>query len=220
MVGTWRQQGSGTLTTDGGGVAECIRKPEPVHVPTPDCSGQPVQSYGGGGGTIDAGIYPDGIVVHGSNTVLHLNRGLYCLDGDLLMNGGVITGEGVTFYMRRGSVQLGGSTSVSLSASDGYGLKINGTEWSGMLILMPYENDGEVHIGGGSGSEYVGTIYAPGPRTPATQDKCIIEGSGTTLGLSSNIICYTIKVAGTADVTINYRDDQNWHSPPIIELSQ
>ena len=126
-------------------------------------------------------------------------------------------------YMHRGDFILGGNTSVNLMAVAQGGTSIidgAGEEWSGMLLFMPYENAGEVRIGGGSDSNYSGTIYAPGPRKTSGQDKCLIEGNGTSLGLRSNIICDTIKVVGTAELTIDYLEDENFRMPATIELAQ
>jgi hypothetical protein len=221
--GSWDQTGaSGTIITDGP-INQCQTPKDMPHLPIPDCSNPalfPSQSYTGQA-TISQGIYKDGIVVTGNKTKLHLNPGIYCLDSDLSMNGGEITGDGVMIYMRKGSFQLGGNTSVNLMAAGGTSLKDSaGVEWSGMLVYMPADNLGEVHIGGGANSRYSGTIYAPGPRPTEGQDKCIIEGNAGSIGLSSNIICYSIKITGKANVNINYQEEVNFHMPPTIELAQ
>lgn len=165
------------------------------------------------------GYYADGIRVTGRRTAVQLAPGMYCLDDDLTVNGGSFTGDGVFIYMRGGSVNLAGNAYINLKKAEVM-LDAQGNNFGGFLFFMPFNNDGVVHLGGGSDSEYSGTIFAPGPRTPASQDKCIIEGSGTSLGFQSNIICYTIKIVGTANVTIDYQEEQNHQMPPFIELAQ
>jgi hypothetical protein len=176
---------------------------------------------------LSPGNYANGIIVSGSKEVLHLNPGLYCLDKDLSLNGGVITGKGVMFYMRGGSVQLTGGVSVDLQAvTDSQSAPVFGAvgdptfQWGGMLIYMPFDNTGEVSIGGNSGSRYTGTIYAPGPRQTAGQDKCIVSGSGTSLGLNSSIICDSVRVEGSSNLTINYDQAMNFHMPAVMDMSQ
>jgi hypothetical protein len=228
--GTWRDVGNGKLIVDGvvtedDGVKQCQPARALPVVQTPYCGGES-KEYTGGNATLDPGNYDEGIIVHGRNTILHLNPGLYCLNGDFLMNGGELHGDRVLIVMSGGSFQFGGNTSVNIAGLLGdlndpvYPNLKDLTVWAGYFIIMPEDNDGEVHIGGGSGSRYAGTIYAPGPRTPSTQDKCVIEGSGTSIGLDASVICYSIKITGTADVEIHYRDDSNAQSPASLSLMQ
>lgn len=222
--GEWNVQGTGNLIA--ASEPETCRTPQEMpFIPEPDC-GNHYESFSEPKGkdakdtdiSIYPGIYSHGITVSGAN--VHLEPGMYCLDGDLRVTGGNFTGDGVFIYMRHGSVDLLGNAYINLKKAevmpDASGLH----DFGGFLILMPYDNDGKVHLGGGSDSEYSGTIFAPGPRTPASQDKCIIEGNGTSLGFQSNIICYTIKITGKANVTIDYQEEQNHRMPPFIELAQ
>ncbi len=220
-AGEWDLNGSGELITES--EPETCRAPQDLpFVPEADCTVSedlPAQSYGGGSRTIYPGYYADGIRVTGNRTNVQLAPGMYCLDDDLTVNGGTFTGDGVFIYMRGGSVNLAGNAYINLKKAEVM-LDAQGNNFGGFLFYMPFNNDGVVHLGGGSDSEYSGTIFAPGPRTPASQDKCILEGSGTSLGFQSNIICYTIKIVGTANVTIDYLEEQNHQMPPFIELAQ
>ncbi len=219
--GDWDVNGSGTLITDTPPETCALPKDQPF-VPEPNCGDDNpanYRSYSGGNATLQPGIYTNQIKVTGKKTKVQLAPGLYCLDGGLSVTGGNFTGDGVFFYIRGGSFDTVGDAYINLkkgSVEDAIGDHY----WDGFLIYMPYENDGEIHLGGGSTSEYSGTIYAPGPRPTEGQDKCIMEGNGTSLGLQSNVICYTIKIVGKANVTIDYQEDQNHQMPPFIELAQ
>lgn len=208
-------------------VNECAAVQPVDLLPEPPCGANaapPTLSADGRTKIYSPGTYPNGIKITGSGDKIHLNPGLYCLDSDISMIGGSITGNGVMFYMRGGSFNLGGSTIVTLQAiTDLHGTadgKQPDFQWGGMLIYMPYANQGEVHIGGGSSSFYAGTIFAPGPRQTEGQDKCVIEGSGTTIGLAASVICYTVKITGSASVNINYDPKYNFQFPADLNLSQ
>jgi hypothetical protein len=189
----------------------------------PDCSHLTNQTYTGGNATLSPGIYPDGIKISGKNTKVTLTKGMYCLDGGtnggLIVTGGDLSGYGVLIVIREGSVQLGGQGAIRLAApktiKDGLG-----KQWGGMLFFMPYANTGIVHISGGAGTVFYGTIYAPGPASPASQDKCVVEGTSAPYSVNSSIYCYSVKIGGTADVVVDYKQNQNFQMAGSIELSQ
>jgi hypothetical protein len=84
---------------------------------------------------------------------------------------------------------------------------------------MPYNNGGTINIGGGGGSDYTGTILAPGPSSNGSP-KCDIYGTSGTIGVSSNVICDSVKVHGTANFDISFRPEANYRVPPMVDLSQ
>ena len=96
----------------------------------------------------------------------------------------------------------------------------NGDNYGGYLIFMDMANHNGVDMAGSNGTFYHGTIYAPGPRDPASQEKCNIGGSNSSMALHSNIVCYSIGIAGNANVVITYRPEENYRMPPMVELTQ
>jgi hypothetical protein len=212
---------------------------------TPSCAGLPsisesdyeIEKGKGGAGdkiTLSPGIYTKGIKITGSKTVVTMNPGMYCLDGDLSITAGSLNGQNVMFVMRPNSsinIQTDGPVSLSAPADDGVE-PLTATEcipddsiytgycWSGFLVYMPYENTGLIAFAGGNTSTYTGTIYAPGPPVPSSQPKCKITGNAENISINSSIICYTVQVGGTGNIDIKYLKDANAQSPAIVELSK
>lgn len=186
-------------------------------VPLPDCSHLSNRSQPSDSSTpMHEGIYSD-ITIH--NGAWTMEPGMYCLNGDFTVNGGSLNGDGVIIVMNHGSVSLGGNADVSLKRPNDY---VDGANrhWGGMLIYMPENNHGGVDLSGNNGTSYMGTIYAPGPRTPISQEKCNIGGANTSIGVSAAVICSTVGVAGNSDVTIFYEEEENYRMPPTVELTQ
>lgn len=193
-------------------------------LPTPDCSHLPTQSYSGGDATLNPGIYPNGIKISGNNTKVTLNKGMYCLDGGtnggLIVDGGMLTGYGVLIVIRQGDVSLSGQATIALAAAKNVKDAL-GRQWGGMLFFMPLSNSGTLSITGGSSDTiFYGTIYAPGAPNPVTNDKCKFEGSGAVLSVNSSIYCYSIKIGGTKNVVVDYKQNQNYQMAGAIDLSQ
>jgi hypothetical protein len=192
-------------------------------IPNPDCTGLPfrgnVNLVGAGGGTttIDPGVY-EYIKVGGSSHLV-LNPGMYCITGNgFTGNGGDVDGNGVMFYMIGGDFDLGGNAKVRMYASTN--MIVAGTQWAGMLVYMPVENTGMVKLTGSAGSKYRGTIYAPGPRNPSTKPKCVIEGTAGEIGIASQLICFSIKLTGNANINLKYNASQNYSYPASIGLQE
>jgi Flp pilus assembly protein TadG len=214
-VGGWSQHDAGTVTADEGVQTGVDSQPLPP-VPTPDCTGLPTRSYGGGDETLEPGFYPDRI--HVTNQDVVLSPGLYCIDDDVIFTGGSITGVGVTLYIISGDYHLSGNADVNLTAPTDL-TDASGNQWAGMLVYMDPSNSGTVELSGNTGSRYNGTIYAPDPASPSSKAKCTITGNADFV-LNSQVICYSVKVTGNSDVTINYDAANNFHMPPLIELVQ
>jgi hypothetical protein len=121
-------------------------------------------------------------------------------------------------YMISGNFSLAGNTDVALQAATDL-TDASGNQWGGMLLFFDDNNTGEVAISGNSGSRYNGTIYAGGPASPASKDKCTITGN-TDFVINGQVICYSTKLTGTSDVIINFVAKDNYHMPPLIELVQ
>ena len=222
VVGTFDEGGSGSVTpSPQTGVPH-----DPLRsVPRPDCSDFTEDK---GAVRINAGeivsLVPgryESITFSTPDSVVKLSPGMYCIYGDKGFSGnggnvvvdGPADGPGVMIYLQRGPFNLGGSTVVNLFAEPTENVLIDpsGNDWKGMLIYVDPENDSEVKITGNSGSNYSGTIFAP-------SSDCIIEGTGDSIGLISQVICYTVKITGTAEVNITYDESLGYDVPAAIDL--
>ena len=121
--------------------------------------------------------------------------------------------------MEHGDFTLSGNTFVYLRTSTNL-LDSAGQQWAGMLLYVDPANTGLVNISGTSDSSYTGTIYAPSPAQPSSQHKCTITGNGENIGLNSQVICNTVKIDGDSHLFIRYREEENYHLPPTVELVQ
>jgi Flp pilus assembly protein TadG len=220
LSGTWRSQGSGVINS----TVNTCEPQEPVPpVPTPDCSYLPVvtEDTYRGEQTLMPGQYIHGIKVTGNDADIHFTPGLYCLSDDMSMNNGNVTGRGVMFYMANGSFSVSGGTIANLEYPTSLpDHSLEGWNWAGMLIYMPKDNTGQVAIGGGSGAIYSGTIFAPGLPPNGGTYKCDIGGSGTSLNVDSSIICWNLKIHGSATFTLNYDQNRNQQLPASLDLEQ
>jgi hypothetical protein len=220
VVGTFDEGGSGSVSPP----PEEKAPPDPLRsVPRPDCDGLDEkgarQINAGEEVTLLPGNY-ESITFSTPDSRVTLTPGMYCIYGDkgFSGNGGeVSTGQplngvtGVMIYLLRGPFDLGGNTVVDLSAEPDKLLDHSGADWKGMLIYADPENNSDVKITGTSESYYSGMIFAP-------SSDCVIQGTGDSIGLSSQLICYSVKVAGTAKVDIIY-DDSSWFDvPAAIDL--
>jgi hypothetical protein len=214
VVGTFDSGGSGSVSPppDEGVPHEDVRIP-----PIPDCSGLPergnVKINAGEAKTLYPGRY-ESITFVGGATVT-LSPGMYCINGikGFTGTGGTINGTGVLIYLQQGGFDLGGNTFVDLRAEQNEHVLVDpsSNDWKGMLIYQDPSNTFAVEITGTSDSTYQGTIFAPSAQ-------CEVKGTGDSLGLNSQVICDTVKITGTAAVTINYVEDENYYLPPAIDL--
>jgi hypothetical protein len=150
-----------------------------------------------------------------------MNPGMYCISGTapgFVGLGGDIEGNGVMIVMQEGSFDLGGNAKVRMYASTD--LVVSGVQWAGMLVYMPYDNTGQVTLTGMSGTKYRGTIYAPGPASPSSKPKCIVTGTAGEIGVASQLICYSIKLTGNANINLKYNASQNYAYPASMGLQE
>jgi hypothetical protein len=232
------QNGSGSITVKNGDIQvagdwvtkgnagsvspapdEKVEQMEDPDLPVPDCDHNvPKRSQDAykNSHQLEPGSYAGIKITNGDWT---MKPGMYCFtDSGFDFNGGSLTGIDVFLVVLKGDIKINGSGETTLRRPDS--LKdYAGVEWGGMLIYMPYANDGGIDLNGGSSTNYTGTILAPGPRG-SNKAKCSISGNSGSIGLSANIICNTLDVGGTADVMINYNPKQNWRLPPMVDLSQ
>jgi len=215
-VGTFRQVGgAGEVSPDPDeGAADGVYHETLEEIPTPDCSDLPSQAASSH--SLQPGRYAAGIAIH--NGAWTMAPGMYCLGGDFTVNGGSLTGYNVLIVMLDGSVDMEGNADIRLTRASS--IKDSaGKQFGGMLLFMPYDNDGGIDLGGNSGTEYAGTIYAPGPRG-SSKHKCTLGGNSGTLGFNANIICNTVQIHGNANLDIQYKAEQNYRLSLMIELSE
>ena len=200
--------GGGVLNSEAGGspkISEYVPQQQmpimPV-VPCPSTAKEPPLNINKST-TLSPGNYTSISVKAGA--ALTLNPGIYCMDGDFSGTGGSITGAGVLIKMLQGSFDLGGNSSVNLAAP-------TSGDWAGLLVYGEPATS-LIKLTGGSGSAYVGTIYAP-------QTQCEIRGGSGTLAVNSQLICRTIQVVGDGTVDITYDPDQNYRLPTTLELAK
>lgn len=159
-------------------------------------------------GSITAGAW-GGDEVFPPEGVHNLESGIYCINGDVVIDAGnTLVGNGVLLIIENGEFLVGGGATVSLSAPK------NGTA-KGLLIYMPIKNKGRVALNGDAESSFHGTILAPGGDIR-------LNGMDSSVGFHSQIIGYTIEVDGQDNIVINYKDNQNYdaYKMPEVLLSQ
>ncbi len=219
-AGSFKEIGSGSINPS---VDTMLGQQEIPFIQPPDCGGLldqgEINLTGSGTTTIDPGIY--GKIKVGANHNLVMNPGMYCITGStgFTGTGGDISGNGVLIYLVDGDFNLGGNTKVKLFASTNL-IDASGQQWAGMLIYMDINNDGQIVLTGSSGTKYRGTIYAAGPANPESKPKCIVEGGAGQIGISSQIICYSIKLTGNANINLKYNAAQNFQLPASLGLQE
>lgn len=155
--------------------------------------------------------------VQGGQATIKLTKGVYCLDDGLDMGAGwdLTTDtngngqhdpatEGVFFYISGGDVEFNGGASVfvhAISSSTNPNFK---PEWLNLLMFIP--NPANVHITGGSGSEFTGTILAP--KADVTLQGTT-DNSGGTVNLDAQIIADIVEITGNTKLNIIYTEANN-----------
>ena len=180
-------------------------------LPTPDCSHLPARNDNpDANNKLYPGVYAGGLRVNNGDVVLE--PGMYCLDGDLRIQGGTLTGDDVMFYLR-------GNAGVTINGGDAYltapqnNAWVDGSNmyWNGMLIYQAYGNTSSLTINGNVDSYYEGTIFVP-------DGNCNMSGTQETVSQDIQVICDTVDIGGNAELRINYNDDNKYVPPFIIDL--
>jgi hypothetical protein len=180
--------------------------------PPPDCSSFDTYSTSPSNNnnqTIGPGKYTS---ISRTGGDLVMSAGLYCVDSGFSINGGTVTGDGVTIYMRGGDFGVGSNSTAILSAPSYEDCGTNGCApaVTGLLIYMLH--NGNITLGGTATSEYVGTVYAPS----GTID---VGGTGSLISeLFTQIIGWTVKVHGNTTMNITYNLDENLSFPAKLDL--
>ncbi|MFO7944918.1 MAG: Tad domain-containing protein [Anaerolineales bacterium] len=198
--------------------------PSPQHIPStipdratdveePDCSGLPSRTAPNSGtATLQPGVYDK---IKWTNGSLSLNPGLYCVTGKkgIEIQGGSISGDGVTIFLENGGMTVNGNVSP---------VDIRAPEESpdpspaipGILIFLAYGNEEAVKLTGNSTSFYLGTIFAPDGDIYAS------GSSGTHPTFNTQLVGKNIEVSGGATIDINFNEDENFEDPPYLDLQR
>ena len=176
----------------------------------PSCEG--FSNQNDSGSTRSPGIYPNGIHLQGNGT-WELQPGLYCLDGDLVINNGKLVGHGVTLYMRKGQVRINGGT-IELTAPSNDQWE-DGAEkyWNGMLVFYAYDNPNPLIMNGNADSYFEGTIYNH-------YGECQLNGGGNTNAYDAQVVCDTIDLIGNADLNMIFNPATKFLPPITVDLVQ
>lgn len=197
---------------------------ESYMVPVPNCSTLPLRTIPNVSGTnindptyytLAPGRYTDSINPSGGREVTFL-PGLFCLSGSpnaLVLNGGSVTGIGITIYLEQGDVAIAGNVDPTRLEAATPHTAVNGAI-PGLLFYMNPNHEGNIDIQGNSSSSYLGTILAP------SGDVNISGASGTTPTFNTQIISWNAFISGNATIDINFNDNQNYQIPPSVDLQQ
>ena len=181
----------------------------------PDCSSLSNKGSHNGGGTIDPGKYSQ-IRVNSNGDHLVLNPGLYCISNGLVMNGGSIIGNDVTFYVTGGDFNVSGSNFVNLSApsTDDCTTPVCPPAVGGLLLYMAEGNNGVISLLGSAQNGYLGLVYAP--------DGTInLAGTADEVSeVSAQLVAKTINIQGTAELIIRFDNETVYQLPAMVELSR
>jgi len=108
-------------------------------------------SINGGSATLFPGVYCGAVSMNGANVTFQ--PGVYVFNGGLNVNGGTLTGTGVTFYLAGQSVNSNGVTWNLIAPTSGPTV--------GMLFYQPPSNTTSANFNGSGGSGLAGALYLP-----------------------------------------------------------
>lgn len=182
-----------------------------IDIDPPDCSSLTNKGSVLNGGNITSGIYSTILVNNGEK--LFLNPGLYCLDGDLKINGHAeVKGDNVTIYMRHGSIDLTGTSTVQLTAPN-CTTSICGVPPAirGILFFVDPLNTSDVKFDGTATSYFMGTIYAP-------SSEIIVSGTDDIDTIETQMIGQKVTITGNVKLVLNLDGAELYQMPAYIEL--
>lgn len=209
VVGDADNSGGAFTGTISEGSDNCEPYEYPVNkyvMPDPECAGPATVN----GNTMSPGEYSGTFPPPGVDTLL---SGVYCITGDFRMNGGdSLTGTNVVIHMRDGDVSWQGGEVILDAPDDG--------PFKGLVLYMPYDNEGDIINNGNVYVNITGTILAPAAD---------VQVNGTAGGpddeasiFNGQIIGYKVDISGTSGMTINYDDELNYEAetPPYLQLTE
>lgn len=142
---------------------------------------------------------------------LKLQKGIYCFNNGISVAGGWTittdlddgndhdsTSEGVFFFVPNGNVTFNGNATINIHA-------VNTTQddfpqsFVNYLFYIPPTNQCTATFTGNGGSEFTGTILAPGCHVR-------LLGNAGGVGLDSQVIGYTLELGGDGNLDLTYND--------------
>jgi putative Flp pilus-assembly TadE/G-like protein len=206
---------------DPGGSKQISFPPPYQEISEPAVCGDPVTSAGGSTVTLSPGHYSK-IPPSPSSSNITLQPGVYCIDttlkanaGDILKVAGTAGSPGVFLYFKPGgSFTFNGSATVQL-----WGITDTTSPYYGYLMyLAPNYASGTpatCTINGNTSDQFMGAIYAP-------YCNATLDGTSDPTGFQTQIIAYTVKFAGGANVILNYDGGSSptWNIPLQVGLSK
>ncbi len=178
--------------------------PPPFVLPKPSC-GTKIAKVKDDGFTMSPGYWTEDFPPKG---VTNLDSGIYCIDGDVRVNGGeTLEGTGVLLVVD-GEVRFNGGATIDLAAP-------GGGPFEGLLIYLPLGNENIVILNGNADSRFRGTILAPSSLIR-------LAGNDSSYGFHSQIIGFYIELSGDSQLVVKYIDSQNYDAviSPSVEISQ
>ena len=132
-----------------------------------------------------------GIVINGGGNV-SFGQGLYFLQGEglTITGNGVVTGDGVTFYIDEGQVTMTGTSDTQLTAPT------SGT-YEGIVIFQNRTLTSTVNMSGGAIADGWGAVYAAGAQIR------LVGNTGSTL---HQFISDSFLMDGNSNISIDYFD--------------
>ena len=118
--------------------------------------------------------------------------GLYCLAGDFKVNSSaILTGKGVSIYMKGGDFIINGSPEVHLIApSEGI---LPDPVWRDLLLYVAHNNPATITLGGNEQSNYRGIVYAPVGEIEVLSNP----------EYHTQFIGWNVRIGGTGDIYIS-----------------
>ena len=191
----------GSLTA--GSINSYVPHIEIEPIAEPDCTGLPARDDSGT--ALQPGIYA-GITISAGD--VFLEPGLYCLDGDLTVIGGTLTGDGVTIFMRgtSGMTVTGGNAYLTTPKNNQWA-DGSGKYWNGMLVYQQYGNAASLLIYGNVDSYYQGSVFVPDAQ-------CTLAGTQESVTQNLQLVCNTIELTGNSDIIIDYHPENQYQPMP------
>lgn len=162
-------------------------------IPPPNCAH--VDAWNGTGNQLEA--------------LSALDPGLYCVTGDLKINGGTFTGTDITIYMADGDLTINGNATVIIDAPEANPDPVPAIP--GVLIYAPQSNDEDILLNGTGDSSFTGTVYAPGADVT-------LLGNSDTIAFNTQVIGWNVEMGGTAGADVVFNAPQQYSRPALLEL--
>jgi hypothetical protein len=171
--------------------------------------------------------FDGGVNISGNTNIIAFNANFLVTSGDFKITSGNFTCNNLLVHINGGSgFHIGGNTTdkcqgLTIIASTGdFGWSGNPTidfkaptwgPYKGLLVYLPYGNSQALTINGNSNQQLTGSIIAV--SSPIT-----VSGNSATWALSTEIIGYTVKLAGVGQIVIDYDPEDMFKQPIPTEI--